>query len=424
VEEWLVLLPDHHEPYVDREQFERIQEMISKNGRDWQEPGSGAPKKGPALLSTLLRCRRCGRKLIVRYTGRRHDVERYVCGRGALDNGEERCINFGGRPVDDAVSREILRVLRPGGIEAARYAEEAAAQRRDDARGALELALREARYRAERMRRQYDAADPENRLVVDELERRWNVALEEVAEIESRLSGLAGRRDCTAPLSGDVLRDLGGDFKRVWHDPDADVRLKKRILRTLIEEIVVDVDREAGMVALVIHWKGGIHTKLGLPARRRGQNRLHTAPEVVEAVGILVRTCTDDVIAGVLNRNGMRTGHGNRWTRERVRSLRGKRGIPAHSRERQEAEGWMTLTQAAAYLGLGPKTVRRAVERGTVTAVHPLADGPWVFRREDLETPAVRDLVRRVKKGPNHPAGQGTDDVSLFPSTHPPDEAL
>jgi hypothetical protein len=115
---------------------------------------------------------------------------------------------------------------------------------------------------------------------------------------------------------------------------------------------------------------------------------------------MLVRMCTDDLIAGVLNRNGLLTGPGNRWTRERVASLRAKRQIPPYCPRRQHAEGWMTLTQAAAFLGINPRTLRLAVERGEVAGEHPLSDGPWVFNRCALEADAVIQFVTRVHERP------------------------
>lgn len=414
---WLSLIYDHHEAYIERKDFERIQEMISKNSRQWSDPGSGAARKGPALLTSLLRCRKCGRKLTVTYTGRQHDVERYVCCRGNLDSGEPRCISFGGDPVDDAVAREVLRVVQPGAIEAAKSASETVAGQEDEVCEALSLALQEARFAADRTHRQYDGVDPGNRLVADELESRWNAALEKVRELEERLDRERGRSQELESLSLESFQELTGDLERVWHDAQTDVRLKKRILRTIIEEVIVDVDRGVGEISLVIHWKGGVHTELAVRCRRRGQNRLHTPPELVEAVKILSRTCRDEVIAGALNRNGLRTGHGNRWTRERVTSLRLKRRIPVHSAKRQEDEGWMTLTQAAAHLDLAPVSLRHAVERGDVVALHPLPDGPWVLKREHLDDSHVRTALSRIRRRRKGGRTQEPDDLSLFEST-------
>jgi hypothetical protein len=288
---------------------------------------------------------------------------------------------------------------------------------------ALSLALQEARFAADRTHRQYDGVDPENRLVADELENRWNAALKRVRELEARLERERARNRGES-LSPESLQGLTEDLERVWHDPETDVRLKKRILRTIIEEVIVDVDREVGEISLVIHWKGGVHTEATVQCRRRGQNRLHTPPKLVEAVTILSRTCRDDVIAGALNRNGLRTGHGNRWTRERVTSLRSKRRIPAHSAKRQGDEGWMTLTQAAAHLDLAPSSLRHAVERGDVKAAHPLADGPWVLCRAQFEDPDVRAALGRIRRRRRGGGAQGPDDISLFESTTYPDGAV
>ena len=112
---------------------------------------------------------------------------------------------------------------------------------------------------------------------------------------------------------------------------------------------------------------------------------------------VLARICSDDVLAGILNRNGLRTGRGNRWTRERVISLRSHHEIPVYSAARREAEGWMNLTDAAEVLGVSSRTLRLAVERAEMEAEHPLAEGPWVFNRRGLETEAAAKFVARVR---------------------------
>jgi hypothetical protein len=107
----------------------------------------------------------------------------------------------------------------------------------------------------------------------------------------------------------------------------------------------------------------------------------HTTKDVVAAVSSLARNCSDDVIAGVLNRNGLRTGRGNHWSRERVVSLRAWNEIPSFSQDRCAQQGWLKLSEAAAALGVSPRTVRLAVERGEIAGEHPLPDGPWVINR-------------------------------------------
>lgn len=416
--EWLALKPGAHEGYVTWERAEAIRKMVSDNVPTGRH--HGAPKHGNALLAGLLRCRRCGRKLSARYSGTKHNIPRYSCCRGQLDNGEPKCIAFGGLRVDDAIEEALLQVVGPGAIEAAVQAQSEAASRRDQARDAMVRDLEAAHYAVDRAFRQYDAADPANRLVAGELETRWNSALSHQVEIESKIAA----HDATAipdrnaaPVSFATLAD---DLQTVWNAPTTDARLKKRIVRTLIHEVVADIDTEAangsGEIVLVIHWVGGVHTNLRLPRRRRGQ-RNSTAVETVEAIRQLALITNDDLIAGILNKNGLRTGNGNRWTRERVCSLRSHRKIPPFRAAADGREPWLNLTKASAHLDTSPKTLRLAATAGEIDALHPLPDGPWLFKRTDLDGPAGKNITSKVRNRRKHPTGQSTKQQNLFIST-------
>jgi len=411
--EWLALKPGTHEGYVDWERAEAIRQMVSSNVP--AAAAHGASKHGAALLSGLLRCRRCGQKLAVQYTGARHDVPRYACTRGRLDYGEPSCIAFGGLRVDDAMEAALLAVVRPAAAEAALAAEAQATARRDEARDALTRDLEAARYAAERAFRQYDAADPENRLVAGELEARWNRALARVAEIERHVAehdAAAPRLDPT-PVS---LAALAEDLEAVWSAPTTDARLKKRIVRTVIQEAVADLDDSTAEIVILIHWVGSAHTEHRLPRRRRGQ-RNSTPADIVEAVRGLALIMKDDAIAGILTRNGVRTGNGNRWTRERVTALRSHHKIPVHRAAEDGLEPWLNLSDAAAIIGVAPRTLRLAAERGEIDAAHPLPDGPWLFRRVDLDGPAGQALALRARGDRKHPAGPDPAQQNLFQST-------
>lgn len=412
-EQWLALIPGAHEGYVSWGEFERIAGAIRENTQ-----GAGAVKNGPALLTGLLRCSRCGRKLTVRYTGSGHDVLRYSCVRGWLDNGEPRCIAFGGISVDEAISREVLRVVQPAAIEASVLASQELGRQQDDILDALHRDVEAARYAAERAQRQYDASDPENRLVTAELERRWNVALQHVREIEERIEQHGAAADASPAASLEELYQLSQQLETLWTDPATSVRLKKRIVRTLIEEVLVDVDSSASELVLTLHWKGGAHTEQRLPRRRRGQCSTQTSRELIEAVGVLARICNDDLIAGILNRNGHLTGRGNRWTRERVTALRSHHRIPCNKRDEQQPQPWMNLTAAAALLDVSPRTLRLAIDRGDISADHPFADGPWVISRDVVEGESAQALKQRVSRGTRRPAVLDSEqDQTLFSTT-------
>jgi DNA invertase Pin-like site-specific DNA recombinase len=408
--DWLALRPGTHEGYVAWDRAEKIRQMITDNRQGGEH--RGAIKRGDALLAGILRCRRCGRKLTLRYTGSRHDILRYSCSRGWMDNGEPRCIAFGGLRVDDAIAAEVLRVVEPAAVEAARQAQQQELKDRDDVRDALARDLEAAHFAADRAFRQYDATDPQNRLVAAELELRWNRALERVTDLQQRIDDHDRQRPALISTMPDDFTSLTSDLPTVWTDPATDARLKKRIVRTLINEVIADIEPQAGEIILVLHWAGGIHTELRLPRRRRGQ-RNSTAVEIIEAIRVLVCIADDALIAGLLNRNKLITGHGNRWTRERVTALRSHHKIPVYSRQVRDREGWMTLTQAAKVLSITAKTLRLAAERGEIAAQHPLSDGPWVFNRTAIETQGANAIVERTRRSRRTPAGLNSRQQNL-----------
>ena len=184
-------------------------------------------------------------------------------------------------------------------------------------------------------------------------------------------------------------------------------------MRTLIHEIIADIDPDQGAIILIIHWKGGIHTELQVRRRRRGQNSTQSPKDLVEAVRILARICSDEVIAAVLTRNGLRTGRGNRWTKERVTALRSYNEIVRHTAERQKAEGWMNLTQAADFLEINSTTLRIAFERGEIQAEHPFPRGPWIVNRSSLQTESAIRLAARLHGREQTPATSIKDQAIL-----------
>ena len=197
--DWLALMPNAHEGYVSWERPKRSARWSAATS----PPAAimARPSMATRCSPGLIRCKRCGRKLTLRYSGMKHHIPRYSCSRGWMDNAEPRCIAFGGLRVDDAIEEALLSVVGPGAIAAATAAEQEAGQRRDQVRDALGRDLEAARYAADRAFRQYDAADPANRLVTGELEARWNKALAHVAEVEGRSRRMMRPR----PLSPSIL---------------------------------------------------------------------------------------------------------------------------------------------------------------------------------------------------------------------------
>jgi DNA invertase Pin-like site-specific DNA recombinase len=212
--EWDVLLKDQHDGYISWAEFERNQRVIANNATGKGSAiARGAARHGELLLAGLLRCGHCGRKMYVAYGGK---AGRYHCEGALVNHGTERCISFGGLRADLAVGAEVLRILKPLGVDAAVRALDAQAGETSAAKRQLELALQRARFEAAHARRQYDAVDPTNRLVAGELERRWNEALQVVHRIESEIAAVEARKP--APLGEEErqqLMQLGADLARL-----------------------------------------------------------------------------------------------------------------------------------------------------------------------------------------------------------------
>ena len=399
---WEVLIRDHHEGYIGWAEFERNQRLISDNANGKSFMSRGSIRRGEALLAGLLRCGHCGRKLHVAYSGENGSAGRYHCRGGHLNHGGDPCISFGGMRIDRAVGAEVIERLQPLGIEAAIGAMEARHAENAEKRRQVDLALEQARYEAARARRQYDAVDPDNRLVTAELEQRWNERLLAVRALEDQRDALAASSHTTlTQAERERLLALGADVEGAWHSPGATAATRKRIIRTLIEEIVVRVEDDA--LGLVIRWVGGDHTPLRVRKNRAGQHRWGTAADVVALVTVLARQLPDKAIAAILNRAGKTTGRGNGWTRSRVCWLRKHRSIPPYREGERAERGETTLEEAAAVLEVSEATVRRLIQEKILPATQHCKGAPWVIRTCDLDDAPVKQAAeaRRQRRPPS-----------------------
>ena len=400
--DWEVLINDHHEVYITWVEFERNQQLIADNANGKSFMSRGAIRRGEALLAGLFRCGHCGRKLHVAYSGINGSAGRYHCRGSQMNHGGSACISFGGMRVDHAVGMEVIARVQPLGVEAALAAMEAHSREDQEKRRQVELALEQARYETARARRQYDAVDPDNRLVAGELERRWNERLLAAHALEDERDALAAVPD--ASLSEEDrqrLLALGSDLERAWNSAGATPATRKRIIRTLINEIVVCISDQT--LDLVVHWNGGDHTALQVKKNRTGQHRWSAAADVVDLVRSLARQMPDKHIAAVLNRAGKSTGKGNSWTRGRVCSLRNQNTIEPYREGERAERGEVTLDEAAIVLNVSASTVRRLIEDSTLPAQQLCKGAPWVIRSSDLERTEVSQAAqaRRLRRPPS-----------------------
>ena len=395
--EWTVLIRDHHPSYISWEQYERNQAMIAANALMNSDGETKAGRGGRALLCGLLRCRRCGHMLHTSYACRGGAVlPRYECTDHHRYYGEARCITFGGLWIDAAVANEVLRAIGGNAVQAALEAAEQMRQQRQDLRKAIELEVEQTRYEARLAERRYEAVDPDQRLVAAELEARWNAALQKVRDLEERVAKFdLGIKTLPIP-DKELLLSLAQDLPAIWHSPSADLRLKQRIVRILIEEIVADVEEESREVVLLIHWTGGRHSELRVKKRKTGQHRWCTSLEAVEIVRQMAGRFPDELIAATLNRLEMKTGVCNTWTKDRVYSLRHHHHVPGFDPNRPQRE--VTLEEAAQRLQVSPASVRRMVSEKILPARRVVRCAPWEIPVEALDSETVREAVARIKR--------------------------
>jgi len=309
--------------------------------------------------------------------------------------------------LDRAVAQSVLAAIQPAGIEAAVKLTECAQLEDDEKRKALELALERARYEEKRARRQFDAVDPENRLVASELEARWNGALAQVVEADARLVA-AGK--AAEPLSEQQKKELAAlseDLTGLWNHPDAPIQLKKRILRTVLTEIIIDNDADSATHRLRLHWAGGVHTELRVERNKPGQHRHSADRSVIELVSELAKICQDKTIAAILNRLGYKTGQEKTWNASRVAGLRGYHKIAPF----QKQDDWVTQEEAARELQVSDTVVKRLIRERVLPAKQVVKFAPWIIEKKNLLLPAVQQQVKAARRGghrlPQIVLGQG-----------------
>ena len=404
--QWEVVIPEHHEGYIAWDEYMRNQQQIRANAGWNARMGQlqGAARSGPALLAGLLRCARCGRALQVTYSNSKQHapLPRYWC---SGDRGHQlvrSCVTFAGTRVDQEIAAEVLQALRPAGIQAAFGALERSQSQTDEKRSSLELALHKARYEAARIERQYQATEPENRLVAAELEKRWNNALNHVRERGQRVEEASVAAPSITSQQREQLLALGDDLEQLWDHPDASATLKKRILRTVLQEVIADTRDDPPEVHLKLHWVGGSHTELTVRKNKVGYHNHINSEEVTELIRELALVCEDSAIVSILNRLGYRTGNNNTWTEKRVQHVRHTKGYPACPPPEQRR--WITMQQAAAALSVSDAVVRRLVMRKTLPAKQIVKFAPWMIERAHLELPAVHRAVRLVHTGKRSPS--------------------
>lgn len=377
-EDWHVLQRDHHEGYISWARYEAIQKQITANRRGRSKPG--APREGASLLQGLVLCGRCGRRMRVAYDGKRR-LLRYVCVGARRQSGVPACQSFGAVRLERAVEALLIEALEPLGLEAMI---EASANHAESARAERDLwqkKVERARYEVDLARRQYDAVDPANRLVARELERRWEMALKDLEAV--RLEAEARMESLDQPLTAKEkaqLRRYGKDIRSLWEAPATRSQDRKRVVRCLIENVVVTLPEEDEKIRARVCWVGGEQTEVEVRRGRTGVHRNVAAAELIELVRSLAGEFSDAQIARILSRKGLRTPKDLAFTARRVLGLRRTHDIPGRPVSASRSADVYRADEAATRLGVSRHTVMRWIASGLLSATQATSGAPWRIR--------------------------------------------
>jgi len=420
-DEWKVCIRDHHEAYISWDQYLKNQLKLAEARPRWtMDDNRCAVRKGRALLAGLLRCGQCGRKLRVIYN--RKSSAMYHCD-GYGPRGTNLCLSFGAKYVDQHVGVQLCQAMEPLAIEAAERAFALEQQQREQGVDQARLRVQAAQYAADRAFEQYDLADPKNRLVVDNLERRLN---EKLAEVRASQRALDERLKGDPPLTKeqrDELQSLSRDFTRLWNHPDTPTQLRKQLLRVAIREIIVQ--REGRRLRFSLHWAGDNCTTLTVIKRTKPVGS-RADSSLIELVQELAETLNDGEIARILNMKQIMTPRDLRWTKDRVESFRSRHRIKK-CKNNDDPEV-LTGQGARDYLGIGYHGLTALVQRGLIHTNQVTDFAPWRISRAELDSQPVQRMVRELKNSgrlpPHGESPQQQKELFAIKSTQPRKGAL
>jgi DNA invertase Pin-like site-specific DNA recombinase len=396
--QWQVLIAAHHPGFIDWQTYEANQARIAKNTRPGPHKVGGAVREGRALLQGIASCGHCGRRLHTHYRGRNAAPGYHCPGKVLVEGRGVYCLNVGGVQIDEAVTQTFITALEPAKLAAGLAAAERLEADREATLKQWRLGVERASFEASRAERRYRAVDPDNRLVARGLEREWE---EKLTALESAKVELA-RRERRRPRAlcqeeRDRLLKIGPDLATVWRAATTTARDRKELLRTLIEEVIIKIERGKATAYLTIRWKGGTLTDLDLDLPRSKPAPIRTDENTVALVRRLAVHYPDAVIAGILNRQGRNTAYGHRFDAGRVGNLRRHWDLACFESKATDDEGeLMTIKKAATALGVAPSTIHRLLNDGIIPGEQLTPGAPWRIRLTD-------DLLARF----NDDAGEG-----------------
>ena len=388
-EEWTVFLPNVHPGYISWDEFEANQARLIENAHGYGASRRKSPaREGAALLQGLVLCGVCGLRMTVRYhTTHGRPIPDYVCQRRGIQTAQPRCQTLPGDRIDDAVAALVLKAVNPASLDVALEVFEELRRRQAEVDRLKRVQVDRACQEAELAQRQYLLARPENRLVVDNLERQWNERLLGLRHAEDEYARWSkSQQEPLTAQDRERIQELASDLPRVWNDPRTPTRDRKRMLRLLIEDVTL-VRSET--IQIHIRWKGGATASIQQPLPVRLPDLVRTPVAIVEQVRALATEQTDVQIAQTLNGRCLRSGRNHPFTRVIVRHIRATYGIRSY-RDHLRSQGWLTAPEIATQMDVHHTTAKRFAAEGVLRAVRADDRGQVLFEPPTGSLPQAR----------------------------------
>jgi DNA invertase Pin-like site-specific DNA recombinase len=385
IAQWAVLIPDHHPGFIDWATFQANQARLDSNTRPKPHQSGGAVREGSALLQGLATCGHCGRRLLTHYRGRNSTPGYHCAGKDIVDGRGQYCLTIGGLAIEQAVANAFLEAVTPAAVEATMLSVQQLQANHDAALSQWRLEVERARYEAEQAERRYRTVEPENRLVARGLESEWENRLRDLAAAETELRRREQQRpNKLSPEQLQRIQMLGSDLGQVWTATTTTDRDRKELLRTLLEEVIFDLKRAEGMAHLTLRWRGSAITLLDVPVPRFRPMGPRTDEDTISLLRRLAALYPDEVIAGILNRQGRKTATGERFTANQVGSLRRYRNIPRFQPPPEPPTGELvSIRKAAQILGMNTSSIHRWLADGFIAGDQVTPGAPWQIRITD-----------------------------------------
>ena len=402
MEKWHVLIKDHFVGYISWEQFLRHQQMLRNNQTNYAAMGlRGVARSGVALLQGIVLCGRCGHRMTIRYKANGQQCLSYFCEPSRRFCANNPCQSVKGRLVDEAVAQAFLKAVQPNRLKVALKAFEKIEENRKVLLRQWELQIEKARYEAERAARQFQAVEPENRLVARTLESQWNAKLTALEKLQQDFQSEMNK----APLAlsaeqREQITALAQNLPAIWQAPSTSHDDKKRLVRVLIQDVTLTRQKETYTVRIQIRWKTGATSEITRDHPRPYQQEIQTPQAVIDLVREKAASLSDCDIAQELNRLRFTSGQGKKFHKNMIKWIRYQYKIasacpsgPTRQFPLVRGDGQYSTKAIAQELGISIDQVRYLRHKGLLRAQQTLANSPWWFNVTSEELDRIRKML-------------------------------